>query len=163
MNTTLHEQARQIVQLEGLLLDERDWDGWLALYSADARYWLPCWADEYTLTDNPQTQMSLIYYPDRSGLEDRIYRLRTERSLASTPLPRTCHMVSIGRVSDLPDGAIRVDSSWTAHSYRLEKSHTFFGRQTHVFRREDDTLKIIDRTVILANDLIPNVLDVYSV
>ena len=163
MNAQFHERARQIVELEGTLIDERDWDKWLALYAADARYWLPCWLDEYTMTTDPQTQMSLIYYPDRSGLEDRVFRLRTERSLASTPLPRTCHMVSIGRISDLADGASKVDSSWTVHSYRLGQAHSFFGRQSHVLRQVGTEMLIVDRIIIVANDIIPNVLDVYSV
>lgn len=163
MSAQLHERAREIVQLEGLLIDERDWDSWLALYAVDATYWLPCWLDEYTLTNDPQTQMSLIYYSDRAGLEDRVYRLRTERSLASTPLPRTCHITSIGRVSDLPDGSIKIDSNWTTHSFKLGQAHTFFGQQSHVLRRVGDVLLIADRTVIVANDVIPNVLDIYSI
>jgi benzoate/toluate 1,2-dioxygenase beta subunit len=163
MNSALHARAREIVQIEGLLLDERDWDGWLGLYAVDAKYWLPCWIDEYTLTNDPQTQMSLIYYPDRSGLEDRVYRLRTERSLASTPLPRTCHITSIGRVTDLPDGSIKIDSNWTTHSFRLAQTHSFFGQQSHVLRLVGDSLLIVGRTIILANDVIPNVLDIYSI
>lgn len=163
MSSSAHEKARDLVQLEGWLLDQREWDAWLELYTPDAVYWLPCWKDEYTLTSDPQREMSLIYYPNRSGLEDRIYRIRTERSLASTPLPRTCHMTSIGRVADLPNGDIQVDSNWTVHSYKLEVSHSFFGQQTHILRQTGDQLRIISRKVILANDVIPNVLDVYSV
>lgn len=163
MTLSLHERARDLVLLEGWLLDQRDWDAWLALYAADATYWLPCWKDEYTLTSDPQTEMSLIYYHNRSGLEDRIYRIRTERSLASTPLPRTCHITSIGKISDLEDGNIQVDSNWTVHNYRLEVAHSFFGQQTHILRSDGDMMQIISRKIIVANDIIPNVLDVYSV
>lgn len=163
MSSSLHEKARDLVELEGWLLDQREWDAWLDLYAPDAVYWLPCWKDEYTLTSDPQREMSLIYYSNRSGLEDRIYRIRTERSLASTPLPRTCHMTSIGRVLDLPNGDIQVDSNWTVHNYKLAVAHCFFGQQTHVLRPTDGVLKIASRKVILHNDVIPNVLDVYSV
>jgi 3-phenylpropionate/cinnamic acid dioxygenase small subunit len=39
----------------------------------------------------------LIYYPNKGGLEDRVFRIRTERSSAtSIPEPRTSH--NIGNV-----------------------------------------------------------------
>ena len=163
MSPELSSAARELVTYEGWLIDQRDWDAWLALYTEDAEYWLPCWDDEFTLTENPNNELSLIYYGSRAGLEDRIYRLRTERSLASTPLPRTCHMINIAKVSETKDDAIIVCSNWTTHAYRLSKAHSFFGQQTHTLRKIDGELKIAKRKVVVANDRIPNVLDIYSV
>jgi len=162
VNDQILAQARDLVLLEGWLLDQRSWDEWLHLYSPKATYWLPCWLDEDTVTADPQREMSLIYYANRTGLEDRIFRIRTEQSLASMPLPRTCHMTSVIRAVH-SDGEIRVDSNWTVHSYRLEKAHSFFGQQTHILEETSTGLHITSRRVILANDVIPNVLDVYSV
>jgi benzoate/toluate 1,2-dioxygenase beta subunit len=160
---TLHERARDLVMLEGYLLDERDWDAWLDLYWDQASYWVPAWVDEHTVTNDPQRELSLIYYPNRSGLEDRIFRIRTEKSLASTPLPRTCHMTSITRITDLPDGDVQVDANWVVHVYRLDKAHAFFGRQTHVLRAFGEALKIVSRRTLVNNDTIPDVLDIYSI
>jgi 3-phenylpropionate/cinnamic acid dioxygenase small subunit len=162
VNDRILAQARDLVLLEGWLLDQREWDDWLALYSPKATYWLPCWLDEDMVTKDPQREMSLIYYANRTGLEDRIFRIRTEQSLASMPLPRTCHMTSVIRVVRSGDG-IRVDSNWTVHSYRLERAHSFFGQQTHMLEETPSGLRISERKVILANDVIPNVLDIYSV
>lgn len=162
MKDKILAQARDLVLLEGWLLDQRLWDEWLQLYSPKATYWLPCWLDEDTVTRDPQREMSLIYYANRTGLEDRIFRIRTEQSLASMPLPRTCHMTSVIRAV-LSDDGIHVDSNWIVHSYRLEKAHSFFGQQTHVLEQTDAGLQIASRRVILANDVIPNVLDIYSV
>ena len=163
MSPELTDAARELVTYEGWLLDQREWDAWIALYAEDAEYWLPCWDDEFTLTDNPNNELSLIYYGSRAGLEDRIFRLRTERSLASTPLPRTCHMINIAKVSEDKNGAIVVHSNWTTHAYRLSKAHSFFGQQTHTLRIMDGELKIAKRKIVVANDRIPNVLDIYSV
>ena len=163
MSPELSSAARELVTYEGWLLDQREWDAWIALYAEDAEYWLPCWDDEFTLTDNPNNELSLIYYGSRAGLEDRIFRLRTERSLASTPLPRTCHMINIAKVSEDKNGAIVVHSNWTTHAYRLSKAHSFFGQQTHTLRMMDGELKIAKRKIVVANDRIPNVLDIYSV
>ncbi len=71
MSPEVSDAARELVSLEAWLLDQRDWDAWLGLYAEDAEYWLPCWEDEYILTKNPNTEVSLIYYNSRAGLEDR--------------------------------------------------------------------------------------------
>ncbi len=159
----LRRAAVELVDREGLLLDAKDWDGWLDLYLEDAEYWIPAWDDERTLTRDPDREMSLIYYPSRAGLEDRVYRIRSELSLASTPLPRTVHMTTNHVVEDTGDGALRVGSSWSTHSYRLEQAHTFFGSQEHLLRPRGDGLRIARRKIVVANDRIPNVLDIYSV
>ena len=160
---SLHDRARDLVMLEGYLLDHREWDDWLGLYWEQASYWVPAWKDEHAATNDPSCELSLIYYPNRSGLEDRVFRIRTQKSLASTPLPRTSHITSITRVTDLPNGDVQVDANWVVHVYRLEKAHAFFGQQSHVVRAFDDTLKIVSRRTLVNNDTIPDVLDVYSI
>lgn len=70
---------------EARLLDDREWDEWLTCYMPDASYWMPAWDDNDQTTEDPQSQISLIYYPNREGLEDRVFRIKTERSGASTP------------------------------------------------------------------------------
>ncbi|WP_454883122.1 aromatic-ring-hydroxylating dioxygenase subunit beta [Sphingomonas oryzagri] len=157
------EAARILVLKEGWLLDRQDWDAWLDLYSPSAEYWLPCWREDETLTNDPQRQISLIYYPSRTGLEDRVFRIKTERSLASTPLPRTCHMTSIVHWSEGADGAIEIESNWVVYSYRLDQESRFFGNQIHVLKDEHDELKIVRRKIVVLNDTIQCPLDVYSV
>lgn len=162
MNDADLAHAADLVRLEGWLLDNRDWDAWLGLYARTATYWLPCWLDEENYTSDPNSEMSLIYYPNRTGLEDRVFRLRTDQSLASMPLPRTCHMTSVIK-SVREQDRIAVHSNWVVYSYKLGKQHNFFGQQRHDFALVDEQLKIVSRKVILANDIIPNVLDIYSV
>lgn len=163
MERDLREAAAHLVVREGWLLDQRRWDEWLGLYLEDAEYWLPCWKDEYTLTDDPQREISLIYYSSRAGLEDRVFRLRTQKSLASTPLPRTCHIVQVAEVEQLEPGVVSVESNWLTHSYKLETTQSFFGQQRHVLHLTGSGLRIAKRKIIVSNDIIPNVLDIYSV
>ena len=68
---------------EARFLDDKDWDAWLAMYDEKATYWVPAWDDDGELTENPQTEISLIWYGRRAGLEDRVFRIRTERSSAT--------------------------------------------------------------------------------
>lgn len=156
-------QCAALLHREARLLDQRDWDAWLALYAQDAEFWIPMWDSEYDLTTDPQSQLSLMYYPDRSGLEDRVFRLRTGGSSASTPLPRTCHLITNIEVTDTAQGA-QVFANWQVASYRHKTTHSFYGYYDYQLAcdaKGDWCIKRKKITVI--NDLIPDILDFYSV
>ena len=163
MPESIYSEASRLVVREGWLLDQKRWDDWLDLYLKEAEYWLPCHLDDGTMTSDPHKQISLIYYSGRAGLEDRVFRIRTDQSLASMPLPRTSHLVSVGQVVEREDGDIEVGSSWAAFSYRLEEQYHFFGTQEHVLRHTEAGLKIAKRNIHVLNDKIPCPLDIYSV
>jgi len=161
----LIEQRQALIDViltESAYLDEKNWAAWLNLYTEDAEYWLPAWDDEHTLTSDPQRELSLIYYGSRAGLEDRIYRIETGLSLASSPLPRTCHTNSNFRIEERGEEVL-VNSTWVTHSYRLKKSQTYYGYQTHTLRLSNDEWKISRRYIVLQNDIIDSVLDIYPV
>lgn len=157
------KSAHDLILTESWFLDQREWDKWLDLYLPEAEYWLPCWKEDDTLTDDPRRQISLIYYSSRAGLEDRVYRIRTDRSLASTPLPRTSHIVNCMLSEVIDDQHVRISSNWVVNSYRLDQQNYFFGSQTHVLKSTPDGLKIASRKIIVMNDNIPCPLDIYSV
>jgi benzoate/toluate 1,2-dioxygenase beta subunit len=167
MNVALDE-AVALLNLEAMLLDERDWDAWLALYEEDAEFWMPAWKSESEPTSDPMKELSMIYYAGRSGLEDRVQRIRSGKSVASTPLRRTSHMVGnvILAPAEAAHAAIaRVKSSFNVHVYdtRAKTQHVFFGRTEHGLVRRGSGLKIRRKKVILANDCIPTMLDIYCV
>ena len=88
-------EVERFLYREARALDDKEWDDWLAFYAADAVFWMPSWDDDDRLVDNPMTDISLIYYGHKGGLEDRVFRIRTERSSAtSLPEPRTSHNIS---------------------------------------------------------------------
>ena len=158
-------EAVALLNLEGMLLDEQDWDAWLALYEEDAEFWMPAWKSETEPTGDPLRELSMIYYDSRAGLEDRVQRIRSGKSVASTPLRRTAHMV--GNVMLVGDdaGILTVKSSFNVHVYdtRQKTQHVFFGRTTHGLVRRNGGLKIRRKKIILANDCIPTMLDIYCV
>src|SRR5246500_5035234 len=89
------ENVRQFLYREARFLDDKEWDNWLALYAPDVEFWMPSWDDDDQLVTDPQTEISLIWYGNESGLEDRVFRIGTERSSAtSLPEPRTSHNIS---------------------------------------------------------------------
>ena len=56
---------------------------------------MPAWDVDDRLTEDPQNEISLIYYDNRGGIEDRVFRIKTDRSSAtSLPEPRTGHNIT---------------------------------------------------------------------
>lgn len=155
--------VEQFLYAEAACLDERRWDDWLALYEEDAEYWIPSWDSDTDLTRDPNSEISLMYYSSRSGLEDRVFRLRTGRSSASIPLPRTCHMVSNVRAEPAENGRWLARANWTTHLFRLKETHAFFGHYDYLLNRRDGTWRIARKKIVVLNDVIPTVLDIYSV
>lgn len=155
-----------LLEREAAALDERRWDDWLALFTADCEYWMPAWKSDDTLTSDPRTELSHFYYASRAGLEDRVYRIRSDRSPASMPLPRTTHIVANVRPLE-PLGAerMRLRCSWVSHVFfpRSEESHAFFGHAEHTLVADGNRWLIARKRIVLQNDYIPTMLDIYCV
>src|SRR5260370_31292246 len=89
------EQVRVFVYSGAVCLNDKVGAGWLENYARTATFWMPAWDDDDTLTEDPQREISLIWYGSKQGLEDRVFRIRTERSSAtSLPEPRTSHNIT---------------------------------------------------------------------
>ena len=142
---------------EARLLDDREWAEWLTCY-ADASYWMPAWDDDDQITEDPQSQISLIYYPNRDGLEDRVFRIQTERSSASTPEPRTSHNVT--NVEVLADRGDEVDVRYNflTLNHRYKVTDQFSGTIFVTLRQSGDALLIASKKIVLKNDYIRQVI-----
>lgn len=148
---------------EARLLDERQWDEWLTCYSPAVRFWMPSWTDDDELVADPETQISLMYYANRDGLEDRVYRLKTERSSASSPEPRTAHFLANIEIVATRDDKIDVRYNWQTLSHRFRETSQFFGVTHCILEKSGEILQILDKKIVLKNDYIHQVLDVYHV
>ncbi len=156
----------ELLEREAMYLDEQRWDEWLALYTEDCEFWMPARKSDGALTANPHAELSHIYYPDRKGLEDRVVRIRSGRSPASTPMPRTAHL--LGAILPLEPPAadrLRLRSTWACHVFfpRSGESRAFFGRSEHELVPRDGNWKIARKKILLQNDHIPTMLDIYCV
>ena len=103
-------ECTSLLQREALLLDTQHWDNWLELFTDDCEYWVPSWKGEHQTTENPRSELSLIYYKNRAGLADRVWRVRHGRSVASAVLPRTHRRLAAGILARHhlgPEGAER--------------------------------------------------------
>lgn len=159
----LLQDIAQFLYRESRLLDDRDWDSWLACYHPEAEYWMPAWTDSDRLTVDPQREISLIYYASRDGLEDRVYRIKTERSAASTPEPRTTHMLSNIEITDREGDKVTVRYNWVTYSHRYQKTDAFFGHTTLLLQPTAEGFVIRRKVIQLNNDYINQVIDIYHI
>ncbi|AZD80730.1 MULTISPECIES: benzoate 1,2-dioxygenase small subunit [Pseudomonas] len=156
-----HDTVRDFLYREARYLDDKDWDSWLELYAADATFWMPSWDDNDQLTEDPQREISLIWYGSRCGLEDRVFRIKTERSSASIPDTRTSHNLSNIEVLEQADGLCKVRFNWHTLSFRYKTVDSYFGTSFYTLDVRGENPLIRAKKVILKNDYVRQVVDVY--
>ena len=146
---------------ESRLLDEQQWDDWLACYHPDVQYWMPSWDDDDRLVSDPQREISLIYYPTRQGLEDRVFRIKTERSSATMPDTRTSHNISNVEIEGVHGHRVTVRFNWHTLSHRYKTDFNHFGMMRYEIDFSTDQALITNKYVVLKNDYIHQVIDIY--
>ena len=158
------DAVRAFLHREARALDDRDFETWLTFYAKEAEFWMPAWDDDETLTEDPQSEISLIWYGSRDGLEDRVFRIRTERSSAtSLPEPRTSHNISNVEITDQAGSLTELRFNWVTLSYRYKTVDTYFGTSFYTLDTASGTPLITRKKVVLKNDYIHHVVDIYHV
>ena len=165
MSALTQAEAARILYEEALLLDRLDFDPWIALYTTDCTFWMPAWRDDGTQTDDPDRELSLIYYKGRRNLKDRVQRIRSGFSVASAVMPRVSHMIGNVLVRESDGDIVRVASTFivNVHDVRTRRDHAYFGRYEHELRMEDGVWKISRKVIRLMNDVVPTMLDIYGI
>jgi len=158
-----YENICAFLYKEARLLDDRDWDSWLAMYDENCTFWMPSWDDDGELTEDPQSQISLIWYGRRAGLEDRVFRIRTERSSATIPDTRTSHNISNIEIVEQANGVLKLRFNWHTMSIRYNHTDHFCGSSFYTVDTSGANPIIKDKKVVLKTDYIRHVIDVYHV
>lgn len=149
---------------EARALDDRDWDTWLTFYHPDCEFWMPAWDDFDTLTEDPQREMSLIWYPDKSGIEDRVFRIKTDRSSAtSLPEPRTAHFLANIEIMNVEGARMHVRFNWQTLSFRYGETDRHWGTSFYEIDCAGAAPLIARKKVVLKDDRIHHVVDIYHV
>jgi len=157
--------AAALLYREALFLDRLDFDSWLSLYTPDCLFWMPAWRDDGTQTEDPERELSLIYYRGRRNLEDRVKRIRSGFSVASRVMPRVSHMIGNVLSEAADDGRVSLASVFTVNvqDVRTNRAHAYFGRYEHELVVDEGTWKISRKVIRLMNDVVPTMLDVYGI
>jgi benzoate/toluate 1,2-dioxygenase beta subunit len=133
---------------EARLLDEARFDEWLALFSADAWYWVPSEPGQ----ESPRDTISLIY-DDRRLLETRVRRLSSPRIYSQEPRSRTSRIVANVTIEDAAaDGQVcTVRSKFQLLEYRRNTQTPYAGTSFHRLVRAGDHIRIAWKRVDLVN------------
>jgi 3-phenylpropionate/cinnamic acid dioxygenase small subunit len=139
VETFLYREAR--------LMDEHAYDEWLALWTDDALYWIPCNDDEI----DPERHVSIVY-ENKARLEDRIARLKSGAAYAQDPKTRLSRVVSNMEIEDENDNEVIVRSTFNVTALRRGRMDTFAGRAVHKLRMEGESFKLAYKKVLLINN-----------
>jgi benzoate/toluate 1,2-dioxygenase beta subunit len=139
-------RCEQFLLHEARLLDEAKFDDWLALFTAEAWYWVPSEPDQA----DPIETVSLIY-DDRRLLETRVRRLASPRMYSQEPRSRTSRIVGNVSIEDADRDACTVRSKFMMIEYRREQQRLFGGTMLHRLVQSDGRILIAWKRVDLVN------------
>lgn len=158
------DQIHAFLYAEARALDDRQWADWLTFYHPDCEFWMPAWDDNDELTEDPQSEISLIWYGDKSGIEDRVFRIETDRSSAtSLPEPRTNHYLANIEIVSQTAGELKLRFNWQTLSYRYGATDQHWGTSFYTIDTTGPKPLIRRKKVVLKNDHIHHVVDVYHI
>jgi benzoate/toluate 1,2-dioxygenase subunit beta len=145
-------EVEQFLFREARLADENDYDGWEALWTDDAIYWVPVDGEG----GHPRTTVSIIY-DNRSRISTRMKQVRTGKRYAQAP-PSTLRRI-IGNVELLggrenAGGAVdlEVGANFLAMESRPRGTHLWGGRTTYRLRRVDGEIRLAYKKVVLVDN-----------
>ncbi|NKB22490.1 MAG: hypothetical protein GKS01_18550 [Alphaproteobacteria bacterium] len=161
IDTDLKRDVAELINWETTLLDRREWDDWIDLFAEDAVYWVPSWADEERTVSDPETQLNLMYFRNRGGIEDRVFRIESRDSYASLPLDRTVHIVSNILVAGVADDEISATANCLVHSFGKHGGQTRASLYDFKFRKTEAGLKIVLKKITLIDDKLEGPVDIY--
>ena len=164
MSADVQTIAHRVLFEEARALDEQRFHDWLALYAEDAVFWVPAWTDEGRPTLDPETELSLIHCT-RAQLAERVGRVEGGRSLASTPLPRTAHVISNVLAEGAGDGRMFVRSVALTHAFNIKRRETTlaYALVEHDLVATGAGWRIARKKILLQNDYIATMMDFYTV
>jgi 3-phenylpropionate/cinnamic acid dioxygenase small subunit len=142
----LRELVEGFLYREARLMDEHRYDEWLALWTEDACYWVPCNDDDI----DPTREVSIIY-DDRERLVQRVDRLMSGSVLAQDPKPRMRRVVSNVEIETVSATALSVHANFVLAVVRGATQQLWAGRSLYALRREEDDLRIASKKVMLIN------------
>ncbi len=160
----LHAEVADFLYREARLLDQQKWSQWLDLYTEDAVFWVPAPLMSGGYTSDPELELNYVYIVGRAGLEARIVRIETNSSMASTPAPRTCHLIAGVTIEEATATGIRAAASWQVVSFSEQRGQQLrSGSYEYRLRRAGGSFLIARKKIVLLEYVVDGYFDVYSV
>lgn len=141
------QQIEAFLYKEARYINENKFEEWLALFTQDCRYWIPCNDNDI----DPETHVSIIY-DDRKRLEERVWRLQTGLAYGQQPQSKTRHLITNVEILEELGEKIIVSSNFLLVELRRGIQTMFAGRNEHYLLFEENGLKVCSKKVELLNN-----------
>lgn len=144
-------EVEQFLFREARLADENDYDGWEALWTDDAIYWVPAKG----LDGDPLTQVSVIY-DNRNRISTRMKQVKTGKRYAQAPPSNLRRLISnvelLGGRHNAAGGVdLEVGANFLVFESRLRGNELWGGRVTYRLRRIEDGFMLAFKMVVLVD------------
>lgn len=142
------QQLARFVRFEARLLDEKRFDEWYALFTDDARYWVPA---VHGQTD-PLKQNSLAY-EDKLLLQLRVERLKSPLAYSQKPPSRSLHVLQEPEVEQRDDakGEFLLRTPFIYTETKADESQRYAATAWHSLVSVDGKLRIKLKRVDILN------------
>jgi ethylbenzene dioxygenase beta subunit len=151
--------VEQFLYREARLLDEDNWDDWLALFSDDGMYWAPLIAGQ----DNPLDHVSL-FWENALLREVRVKRLTNPRNWSQQPRSRCARVVGGVMVDGIdPDtGDLVVSSRFHFAEWRKDTQRALAGSCRHHLVQDGAGFRIrLKRVDLINSESVHDILQVF--
>lgn len=130
-STLLRLELEEFLFAEAELIDAWLLDDWLALFSPEGRWLVPCPG----LPDAHPDESLFLINDDAFILRHRVSGLMGRTAHAESPKSRIRHLIGNVRPSSTDAGAIRVRANFAVYRTRADVTHTYVGEYQHILER----------------------------
>jgi benzoate/toluate 1,2-dioxygenase beta subunit len=139
--------VEQFLYRQAEILDERQMDDWMGLFTEDGWYWMPAEEDQTEGDGQPN-----IFWEDQGLMMMRIARNTHPRAHSQAPHNRLNHVVSNVIIeSENADGDVIVRSRFHCAEYFRYEIRKFSGKYRHLLKKTPGGYKIALQRVDLVN------------
>jgi len=155
------QEIEQFYYREAWLLDNIEYEKWLALLDDDLHYFMPLRRNRVKITRNianmppefSNDQEFAHFDDDITNMRGRIRKLQSDYSWSENPASRTRHAISnVMILKNEEPNLYEVSSAFIVYRNRLERQVDIFaGERRDLIRRSDHAygFKIVKRTILL--------------
>jgi 3-phenylpropionate/cinnamic acid dioxygenase small subunit len=143
----LHHEVEQFLFRQSEMLDNKQWQNWIDLFTDDGVYWMPP-EPSYTTWDGTPA----IFAEDKNLMNVRMGRVLHPDAWSQRPLWGTNHVIGNVRVEKAaPNGDVVVKSRFHMMELRRDDVRHFAGLYTHHLKKTKDGFRIRLQRVDMTN------------
>jgi 3-phenylpropionate/cinnamic acid dioxygenase small subunit len=144
--TAADAEIARFIRREARLIDEKRFDEWFALFTEDARYWVPAAPGQ----QDPLTHNSLAY-EDKLLLQLRIERLKSPLAYSQKPASRCLHVLQEPEVERRDAKEVLTRTPFIYTETRGDDSQRYAATAWHTLVTAEGGLKIRLKRVDILN------------